>query len=52
MPAFLQNVAFTVLPFVLLADHKPAREELETERLRPNLLQAMKKESGQLALFA
>ena len=39
-----------VLPFVLLADHKPAREELDTEKLRPNLLQAMKKESGQLCV--
>ncbi len=41
-----------VLPFVTLADHRPAPAELDGERLKPTLMRAVRKESGQLALFA
>jgi putative DNA modification/repair radical SAM protein len=41
-----------VLPFVELADHRPARDELDAERLKPRLMRAATADESQLALFA
>ena len=41
-----------VLPFVMLADHRPRNDELDAEQLKPRLLREAQRESGQLALFA
>jgi len=40
-----------VLPFVTLADHVPKSGELDAETLKPALVRAVARESGQLALF-
>ena len=40
-----------VLPFITLADHRPALDALDTERLRPTLLKSIEQEHSQLALF-
>ncbi len=40
-----------VLPFVTLADHVPKTGELDAEQLKPRLVRAVARESGQLALF-
>jgi len=41
-----------VLPFVMLADHRPRNDELDAEQLKPRLVRAAKVETAQLALFA
>jgi putative DNA modification/repair radical SAM protein len=41
-----------VLPFVMLADHRPRNDELDAERLKPRLVREAQRESAQLALFA
>ena len=41
-----------VLPFVMLADHRPRAGELDTEQLKPRLVRAAAKADTQLALFA
>ncbi len=41
-----------VLPFVTLADHRPAPSELDAERLKPKLIRETAGERGQLSLFA
>jgi putative DNA modification/repair radical SAM protein len=47
------HVAMTkVLPFVLLADHRPAVQALDAEHFKSRLVRAATKQNEQLALFA